>query len=228
MKLDRYAKRRRQLLAEIAEDMAATADSTGRSALGERVAQAMTEVPRHEFVTENERFLAYTNSALPIGCGQTISQPFIVALMTDLLDPEPEDTVLEIGTGSGYQAAVLSGLVHAVYSVEVFSDLAASAHAKLQRLGYQNVSVKVGDGSAGWPEHAPYDGIVVTAAAVELPPALVAQLKPGGRMVIPIGEPGGFQKLMLVTKSAAGELEERPVLSVAFVPLLSAVAEEAR
>ena len=122
---------------------------------------------------------------------------------------------------------MLSELVHAVYSVEVFPDLAASAQAKLQRLGYQNVSVKVGDGSDGWPEHAPYDGIIVTAAAVELPPALVAQLKPGGRMVIPIGEPGGFQTLMLVTKFAAGELEERPALSVAFVPLLSAVPEEA-
>jgi protein-L-isoaspartate(D-aspartate) O-methyltransferase len=227
MKLDRYSKLRQRLVAEIAEDMAVTADSTGRSALGERVAHAIADVPRHEFVTEKERFLAYNNSALPIGCGQTISQPFIVALMTDLLDPETEDTVLEIGTGSGYQAAVLSELVHAVYSIEVFPDLAASARAKLQRLGYQNVSVKVGDGSAGWPEHAPYDGIIVTAAAVELPPALVAQLKPGGRMVIPIGEPGGFQTLMLVTKSAAGELEERPALSVAFVPLLSAVPEEA-
>jgi len=227
MKLDRYSKRRQRLVAEIAEDMAVTADSTGRSALGERVAHAIADVPRHEFVTEKERFLAYNNSALPIGCGQTISQPFIVALMTDLLDPAPEDTVLEIGTGSGYQAAVLSELVHAVYSVEVFPDLAASAQAKLQRLGYQNVSVKVGDGSDGWPEHAPYDGIIVTAAALELPPALVAQLKPGGRMVIPIGEPGGFQTLMLVTKSAAGELEERPVLSVAFVPLVSAVSEEA-
>jgi protein-L-isoaspartate(D-aspartate) O-methyltransferase len=227
MMLDRYSKRRRQLLAEIAEDMAVTADSTGRSALSDRVAQAMADVPRHEFVTENERFLAYTNSALPIGCGQTISQPFIVALMTDLLDPAPEHKVLEIGTGSGYQAAVLSGLVRAVYSIEVIPELAASAQAKLLQLGYPNVRVKVGDGAAGWPEHAPYDGIIVTAAAAEPPPALVQQLKPGGRMVIPIGEAGGYQTLMVVTKSATGELDERPVLSVAFVPLLSAVPERA-
>lgn len=223
MNLDEYAKQRKQLLAEIAEDMVATADLTGRSALSERVARIIAEVPRHEFVTEAETLYAYYNTALPIGCGQTISQPFIVALMTDLLDPALEHEVLEVGTGSGYQAAVLSRLVHSVYSIEVIPDLADLARSKLHRLGYQNVCVKAGDGAAGWPEHAPYDGIVVTAAATELPPALVEQLKPGGRMVIPLGNTARYQELTLVTKSATGEVRDRPVLPVAFVPLVSGV-----
>jgi protein-L-isoaspartate(D-aspartate) O-methyltransferase len=224
MKLDRYAEQRQQLLAEIADDMAMTADTTGRTALGERVAAAIAETPRHEFVIENERYYAYNNTALPIGYGQTISQPFIVALMTDLLDPQPEHIVLEVGTGSGYQAAVLSRLVGYVYSIEVIPELAVTAEAKLGRLGYHNVKVKAGDGAQGWPEQGPFDGIIVTAAAAEVPPALLRQLKPGGRMVIPIGEAPRYQTLMLVTKSAAGEVHEQPVLSVAFVPLVNEVS----
>jgi protein-L-isoaspartate(D-aspartate) O-methyltransferase len=227
MNLDRYSKQRQQLLAEIANDMAMTADTTGRATLNRRVAEAMAEVPRHEFVTENEEFSAYSNTALPIGCGQTISQPFIVALMTDLLDPMPDHKVLEVGTGSGYQAAVLSRLVRYVYSIEVIPDLAAGAQAKLQQLGYRNVAIKAADGAQGWPEHGPYDGIIVTAAAAAVPPALLQQLKPGGRMVIPIGEAPRYQTLVLVTKSAAGEVAERPVLSVAFVPLVSEVSAKA-
>jgi protein-L-isoaspartate(D-aspartate) O-methyltransferase len=219
--LDRYSKQRQQLLAELAEDMAMTSDTTGRTALSKRVAAAMAETPRHEFVTENEQYYAYNNTALPIGCGQTISQPFIVALMTDLLDPEPEHTVLEVGTGSGYQAAVLSQLVRCVYSIEVIPELAVTAEAKLKQLGYRNVMVKAGDGAEGWPEQGPYDGIIVTAAAAEVPPALLQQLKPGGRMVIPVGAAPRHQTLMLVTKSMAGEVHEQPVLSVAFVPLVS-------
>lgn len=221
MKLERYSKQRQQLLAELADDMAMTADTTGRAALSKRVAAAMAETPRHEFVTENEQCYAYNNTALPIGCGQTISQPFIVALMTDLLDPEPEHVVLEVGTGSGYQAAVLSRLVRCVYSIEVIHQLAVTAEARLRQLGCRNVTVKAGDGTQGWPEHGPYNGIIVTAAAAKVPPALLQQLKPGGRMVIPIGEAPRYQTLMLVTKSMVGEVHEQPVLSVAFVPLVS-------
>lgn len=201
--------------------MAMTADTTGRATLSRRVPEAMAEIPRHEFVTESERCYAYRNTALPIGYGQTISQPFIVALMTDLIDPGPEHVVLEIGTGSGYQAAILSRLVRYVYSIEVIPELAVTAEVKLRQLGYRNVTVKAGDGAAGWPEQGPYDGIIVTAAAAEVPPALLQQLKAGGRMVIPIGEAPRYQTLMLVTKSAAGEVCEQPVLSVAFVPLVS-------
>jgi protein-L-isoaspartate(D-aspartate) O-methyltransferase len=221
MKLDQYVKQRQQLLAELADEMAMTADTTGRAALSKRVAAAMGETPRHEFVTENERYYAYNNTALPIGYGQTISQPFIVALMTDLLDPKPEHIVLEVGTGSGYQAAVLSLLVRHVYSIEVIPELAVTAEAKLRHLGFHNVTVKAGDGAQGWPEQGPYDGIIVTAAAAEVPPALLQQLRRGGRMVIPIGEAPRYQTLMLVTKSMADEVHEQPVLSVAFVPLVS-------
>jgi protein-L-isoaspartate(D-aspartate) O-methyltransferase len=224
---DRQAERRRELLAEIAAEMELTADSTGRSALGERVARALAEVPRHEFVPGPEQPYAYYNNALPIGHGQTISQPFIVALMTELLDPAPDHVVLEIGTGSGYQAAVLAKLVRHVYSIEVVPELAASARETLRRLGYGNVTVKAGDGSAGWPEQAPFDGIIVTAAAAETPPALVEQLKPGGRLIIPIGSVPHYQTLTLLTKSPAGEVREEPVLAVAFVPLVSAPAEPA-
>jgi protein-L-isoaspartate(D-aspartate) O-methyltransferase len=225
--IDRQAERRRELLAEIAAEMELTADSTGRSALGERVARALAEVPRHEFVPGPEQPYAYYNNALPIGHGQTISQPFIVALMTELLDPAPDHVVLEIGTGSGYQAAVLAKLVRHVYSIEVVPELAASARETLRRLGYGNVTVKAGDGSAGWPEQAPFDGIIVTAAAAETPPALVEQLKPGGRLIIPIGSVPHYQTLTLLTKSPAGEVREEPVLAVAFVPLVSAPAEPA-
>jgi protein-L-isoaspartate(D-aspartate) O-methyltransferase len=207
------------MIEEIAAEAAATADYTGRLAFDGRVMAAMASVRRHEFVPPVEETYAYINNALPIGHGQTISQPYIVALMTDLLDPRPDHSVLEIGTGSGYQAAVLSELVRQVYSIEVIPELAAEAEERLRRLGYRNVSVKAGDGNAGWPEHAPYDGIIVTAAAAKVPQALLAQLRNGGRMVIPVGE-SESQELVLIEKSASGAIAERNVLPVAFVPLV--------
>ncbi len=211
--------RRQTMIEEIAAEAQATADYTGRPAFDGRVMAAMASVPRHEFVPPAEAAYAYINNALPIGHGQTISQPYIVALMTDLLNPQPDHSVLEIGTGSGYQAAILSKLVRQVYSIEVIPELAAEAQARLLRLGYGNVRVKAGDGNSGWPEHAPYDGIIVTAAAAKVPEALLAQLRNGGRMVIPVGESGG-QELVLIEKSASGAVTERDVLPVAFVPLV--------
>jgi protein-L-isoaspartate(D-aspartate) O-methyltransferase len=181
---------------------------------------AMASVPRHEFVPPGEEAYAYINNALPIGHGQTISQPYIVALMTDLLDAQPDHSVLEIGTGSGYQAAILSQLVRQVYSIEVIPELAAEARERLRRLGYSNVDVKAGDGNAGWPEHAPFDGIIVTAAAAKIPAALLAQLRNGGRLVMPVGR-SGSQELVLIEKSAAGAVAERGILPVAFVPLVA-------
>jgi protein-L-isoaspartate(D-aspartate) O-methyltransferase len=207
------------MVEEIAAEAAATADYTGRAAFDARVMAAMASVPRHEFVPPAEEAYAYVNNALAIGHGQTISQPYVVALMTDLLDPRPDHSVLEIGTGSGYQAAVLSGLVRQVYSIEVIPELAAEASERLRRLGYRNVTVKAGDGNAGWPEHAPYDGIIVTAAAAKVPAALLAQLRDGGRLVIPVGE-SGSQELVLIEKSASGAISERSILPVAFVPLI--------
>lgn len=208
------------MIREIAAEARATASYTGRETFAPRVMAAMAHVPRHEFVPPSERRLAYVNGPLPIGQGQTISQPYIVALMTDLIDPEPDDVVLEIGTGSGYQAAVLSGLVRQVYSVEVLQALADSATAKLKRLGFDNVHVRSGDGNAGWPEHAPYDAILVTAAGPRVPPALVEQLKPGARMVIPLGSFGRDQELTIVEKDARGEVHQHGILPVAFVPLV--------
>jgi len=211
--------RHQDLIREITEDAAATADYTGRAAFSPQVMAAMARVPRHKFVPAEEAQLAYINNALPIGYGQTISQPYIVALMTDLLDPRPDHVVLEIGTGSGYQAAVLSTLVRWVYSIEVIPELANEARERLLRLGYRNISVKAGDGNAGWPEHAPFDGIIVTAAAPTVPDALTAQLRKGGRMVIPIGW-AQRQDLILIEKSQDGAIRERTLLPVAFVPLV--------
>jgi protein-L-isoaspartate(D-aspartate) O-methyltransferase len=196
-----------------------SADYTGREALSERVMDAMAAVPREEFVLPAYRHLAYQNTPLPIAAGQTISQPLIVALMTDLLDPQPGEVMLEVGTGSGYQAAVLAHLVKHVYSVEIIPELAESAAATLQRLGYANVTVRAGDGYAGWPEHAPFDGIIVTAAADEIPPPLLRQLRPGGKLVIPVGVEQGYQELLLVEVNAEGEVERRSMLPVRFVPL---------
>jgi protein-L-isoaspartate(D-aspartate) O-methyltransferase len=212
--------RRSDLLAEIDAEMRLTAPYTGRGGLASNVRKAIASVPREDFVSPIEQEWAYINRPLPIGHGQTISQPFIVALMTDLLDPEPDDVVLEIGTGSGYQAAVLSKIVANVYSVEVVEDLAASASERLARLGYANVAVRCGDGARGWPEYAPYDGIIVTAAAPEVPPALVMQLAKGGRMVVPVGHPNAEQVLTVLRKDARGEVSEEPLLPVAFVPLV--------
>lgn len=211
---------RRRLLSVIAEDAAMTSLDTGRSVVSDKVMAALGKVDRRNFVPDEQIIFAYENHPLPIGHGQTISQPYIVALMTDLLDLQATDRVLEIGTGSGYQAAVLSKLVEHVYSVEIVRALGEQAREKLTRLGYRNISVKVGDGRDGWSEYAPYDAVIVTAAPDEIPPELVQQLKPGGKIVIPLGSAYGYQDLVLATKHADGRLGIRRVLPVSFVPLV--------
>jgi protein-L-isoaspartate(D-aspartate) O-methyltransferase len=182
------------------------------------VIEALRAVPRHEFVPPELRDAAYLNQPLPIGHGQTISQPYIVALMTQLLELEPGDKTLEIGTGSGYQAAVLAEIVESVFTIEIIEPLATSAEVRLQRLGYDAVHRRHGDGYFGWPEHGPFDGIVVTAAATHIPPPLVEQLAVGGRMVIPVGPPFRTQQLMLLEKRADGSVTQRSIAPVAFVP----------
>lgn len=210
---------RRRLIEEIAYDARRIASMTGRERFSARVMAAMERVPRHEYVPARERRLAYVNRPLPIGEGQTISQPTIVALMTDLLDPEPGDRVLEIGTGSGYQAAVLAELVARVYSIEIVEPLARRAAATLAAQGIDNVEVRVGDGWLGWPEAAPFDGILVTAAAPEVPPPLVEQLAPGGHLVIPVRAGPFGEELTVITKADDGSTSARGVLPVRFVPL---------
>ncbi len=216
---DKYAQQRAALLEEITDDVRFTSRYLGRAALDPRVMTALGEVPRHEFVPWVERYRAYRNHPLPIGHGQTISQPYIVAIMTDLLEPAPEHRVLEVGTGSGYQAAVLAELVKQVYSIEIISPLGRAANERLQALGYSNITTRIGDGYYGWPEHGPFDGIVVTAAASHVPPPLIEQLKPGGRMVIPVGSRFLTQQLVLITKREDGTLITRQLLPVKFVPL---------
>ncbi|WP_342236801.1 protein-L-isoaspartate(D-aspartate) O-methyltransferase [Inquilinus sp. OTU3971] len=196
----------------------------GSESIDPPVLSVMRQVPRHEFVPDESRDEAYENRPLPIGYGQTISQPYVVALMTDLLDPGKDDAVLEIGTGSGYQAAVLSPLVRHVYTIEIVEPLAKQAAERLKALGYGNVVTRHGDGYYGWREHGPFDGIVVTAAASHIPPPLVSQLKPGGRMVIPVGPPFMTQNLMLVTKDGDGKVRTEVLLPVSFVPLTGAGA----
>ena len=225
---DTRAAERAVLMAEIAEQVANTARWLGKDALSPRVTAAMAMVPRHEFVPETDSARAYDNRPLSIGHGQTISQPYMVAVMTDLAGVGPGDRVLEVGTGSGYQAAVLAAVGAEVDSVEVVPVLAETARVRLDRLGYGNVRVHCGDGSRGWPENAPYRAIVVTAASSRgLPPALVQQLAPGGCLVIPVEDPDGWsaffgpsQTLVVATKSPDGSLEERTILPVAFVPLV--------
>jgi protein-L-isoaspartate(D-aspartate) O-methyltransferase len=211
-----------KMLEDIEAEVCYTRPLIGRSALGPRVMAAMAEVPRHEFVPDHEQAYAYANGPLPIGHGQTISQPYIVALMTDLLECRPEDRVLEIGTGSGYQAAILSRVVSRVYSVEIIAELAQQASERLARLGYANVEARHGDGYEGWPEQAPFDGILVTAAAPSVPPPLIEQLKEGARLVIPVGLPFRHQELMVIEKRPDGSLLTTDVLGVAFVPLTRA------
>lgn len=191
-----------------------------RPVTDERVLRAMRSVPRHEFVAEPLRELAYIDRPLPIGHGQTISQPYVVARMTELLEVEPDDRVLEVGTGSGYQAAVLAEIVGRVYSIEIVAELARTARERLRRLGYDGVTVRHGDGYAGWPEHAPFDAIVVTAAPERVPEALVDQLARGGRMVVPVGPQGGSQVLTVVRKTADGSVEREEVSLVRFVPMI--------
>lgn len=207
------------MVREIEEEVTLTRHLTGKDAMNPRVLDAMRKVPRDRFVPLESKAYAYENGPVPIGYGQTISQPYMVALMTDLLDPKPNDIVLEIGTGSCYQAAVLSLLVKQVYTVEIILGLAEQAKERLRRFGYANVEARAGDGYHGWPEHAPYDGIIVTAAAPYPPEPLLAQLKAGGRMVIPVGLPYRDQELMFVEKDGQGHIETRSILEVAFVPL---------
>jgi protein-L-isoaspartate(D-aspartate) O-methyltransferase len=216
---DPYARERAALLQEIAAMARETGAETGRPVFSARVMAAMEKVPRHSFVPPTYSPLAYANRPLPIGHGQTISQPYIVALMTDLLDAKPEDTVLEIGTGSGYQAAVLAELVARLYSIEIIEAVGKNAAALLQQLGYRNIETRIGDGYNGWPERSPFDAIIVTAAAPRIPPALVAQLKPGGRMVIPLGGEGEIQFLHVLVKQADGSVATQRSLPVRFVPL---------
>ena len=206
-----------RLLEQIETDTRETRGYTGRSALSEPVVEAMRTVPRHEFVDRYGLRAAYANRPLPIGHGQTISQPFIVALMTDLLDPRPDHRVLEIGTGSGYQAAVLAVLVEQVYTIEIIPALAESAARRLADRGYDNVSVKAGDVYYGWPEAAPFDGIIVTAVGPDIPAELLRQLKTGGRMVLPVGTQYTAQNLTVVTKQEDGGYSTREVLPVAFL-----------
>jgi protein-L-isoaspartate(D-aspartate) O-methyltransferase len=208
------------MLADIDATYAATRGETGFAAMSPRVRAAMANVERHRLVPAELAAQAYQNRPLPIGQGQTISQPFIVALSTDLVAPEPHHAVLEVGTGSGYQAAVLAEVVRRVCTIELLDALGKQAEQRLRDLGYRNIDFRIGDGYQGWPEQGPYDAIVVTAAAPQVPPALVAQLKPGGRMVIPVGPSGGSQELLLVTKSMEGSVREKRVLAVRFVPLV--------
>lgn len=210
----------KRLLEEIESDAKYTASYTGREKFDQRVMDAMAEVIRENFVSSQYLPFAYDNGPLPIGYGQTISQPYIVALMTDLLELTKESIVLEVGTGSGYQAAILSKLAKKVYTVERVNELAESAKERLKDLGYNNVQMRCRDGYVGWQEKAPFDGIIVTAAISHIPPALVEQLKPGGRMVIPIGMPYMHQELMLVIKDEEGEIHTESLLGVAFVPLI--------
>ncbi|MDJ0905216.1 MAG: protein-L-isoaspartate(D-aspartate) O-methyltransferase [Woeseiaceae bacterium] len=213
-----YTSEREALVDELRRD-SRVAEQYGAPPLSDTVLASIGTVPRHEFVPERLRREAYRNYPLPIGAGQTISQPYIVALMTDLADVSSDETVLEIGTGSGYQAAVLAGLVDHVYTIEIVEMLGRRAAADLERLGYDNVTVRIGDGYAGWPDKAPFDAIVVTAAPDEVPQPLIDQLKVGGRMVIPVGPVNSVQVLKLLTRSADGALEETDIIPVRFVPL---------
>ncbi len=210
--------RQKRMLEEIARDYRATGYLTGRHRMSETLEAALSRVPRQAFVPEEAVAYAHVNRPLPIGYGQTISQPFIVALMTDLLDLQPACSVLEIGTGSGYQAAVLAELGASVYSIEIIAPLAAAAAARLGELGYTKIAVKAGDGNYGWPEAAPFDRIIVTAGG-RLPPALLEQLANGGKLIIPLQDPEGDQVLTLFEKAADGSVSRRAVLPVRFVPI---------
>lgn len=216
---DPHAAARRQMVDAIRADVVATSRHLGQRSLDPRVLEALETVPRHEFVPPELRSRAYENRPLPIGYGQTISQPYIVALMTDLARLEPGHRVLELGTGSGYQAAVAAALGVRVYTIEIVPELGRAAQALLRRLGNDRVEVRLGDGYGGWEEHAPFDAILVTAAASHIPPPLVRQLKPGGRLVIPVGNPFQTQQLTVVEKSPEGRVTTRQLLPVIFVPL---------
>ena len=215
-----FAELRARMVAEVEAMYAETRTETGLARMSPAVRAALGHVPRHHMVPPEQAALAYRNHPLPIGSGQTISQPYIVAVSTDLLQIHASSVVLEIGTGSGYQAAVLARVAGHVFSMEIIDALGRQAAERLRSLGYGNVDVRIGDGYQGWPEKAPFDGIVVTAAAPSVPPALVAQLKPGARMVIPVGGSGEVQYLRLIQKRVDGGYDERRVLPVRFVPLV--------
>jgi len=215
-----FAALRARMVAEVDAMYAETRSETGLASMSPAVRGALGKVERHRMVPPAQVSAAYRNHPLPIGSGQTISQPYIVALSSDLLQVNSASVVLEVGTGSGYQAAVLAEMVKQVYTIELIEALGKSAAAKLAELGYRNVEVRIGDGYAGWPEKGPFDGIVVTAAAPRVPPALVAQLKTGGRMVIPVGGEGDIQYLKVLVKRADGGTDEKRVLPVRFVPLV--------
>jgi len=222
MGADDYSSQRRSMVSEVRALAELTRRETGVQAISSRVLDALGRVPRHEFVPMARRAEAYRNRPLPIGHGQTISQPYIVALMTEMLATHPGDRVLEIGTGSGYQAAILASLGLQVYSIEIIPDLGREASRRLARLGYTGVRTRIADGYFGWPEAAPFDAIIVTAASTQIPPPLIAQLKAGGRMVIPVGSGFFTQYLMLVEKDAAGQVHTRQLLPVRFVPFTGA------
>jgi protein-L-isoaspartate(D-aspartate) O-methyltransferase len=216
---DDFDRERRQMVETIASLARETAFETGKPILDARVIAVLGKVPRHRFVPADQQRAAYQNRPLPIGFGQTISQPYIVALMTDLMNVRPEHTVLEIGTGSGYQAAILAELVQTVCTIEIIEPLARQAEERLRGLGNARTRARIGDGYYGWEECGPFDAIIVTAAASHVPPPLIRQLKPGGRMVIPVGAPFLTQHLMLVEKNRDGGIVTRQVLPVQFVPL---------
>ena len=222
------AKQHQAMLDAIRADTADTASWTGRRALAPRVLAAMAKVERHRFVPESDAPYAYINRPRPIGHGQTISQPFIVALMTELLDMEPTDKVLEVGTGSGYQAAVLAELAREVFTIELVEPLGRMAETRLKDLGYANVHVRIGDGFKGWPEEAPFDAIIVTAAPEQVPEILAEQLKPGGRLVIPLGRQWEPQTLLRCVKGENGKLVCENKLPVAFVPMVRGKSDDGR
>ena len=223
---DIYTTARAKMADEIAVIARDTSAETGRLVFAARVMNAMSKVERHRFVAAGDEVHAYRNTPLAIGNGQTISQPYIVALMSDLLDLRGGEKVLEIGTGSGYQAAILAELAATVYTIEIVEPLGRIAAQRLSAAGYRNVITRIGDGYQGWREAAPFDAIMVTAAAREIPPALIEQLKPGGKLVIPVGSQGSHQELLVVTKSADGKTETRRVLAVRFVPLTGGSAPQ--
>ena len=216
---DIYTLARQAMVQDIAADVIATSAYINKKTFDPKIMTAMGKVPRHEFVPRIQQQFAYENRPLAIGHGQTISQPYIVALMTDLIEPEQKHKVLEVGTGSGYQAAILSELVDQVFTMEIIEPLGNQAREKLKQLQYANVNVRIGDGYYGWEEHGPFDSIVVTAAASHIPPPLILQLKPGGRMVIPVGSRFMVQQLMMVKKDAKGKVTTHQILPVRFVPL---------
>ena len=214
-----YTTERAAMIRDIEKDVRETSLYIDKEELDARVMKAIGTVPRHEFVPENQQSYAYENRPLSIGHGQTISQPYIVALMTDLIKLKSGDKVLEIGTGSGYQAAILAEIAGSVYTIEIIEPLGEAVKKRFQRLGYKNITSRIGDGYYGWEEHAPFDAIVVTATASHIPPPLIKQLKPGGHMVIPIGSRFLTQQLVLASKDNSGHMTTKQILPVRFVPL---------